>query len=121
MARMPIHLTTERLLIRPLVPADIDAMDAVFSDPEVMRYVPGGACDRERSLARLQSLIERQYRHGYSKWAVAEKASGHLIGGGGLQYLDGGGTRVPRVGPRRTSRACGSDRRPRQPAIGSRP
>jgi RimJ/RimL family protein N-acetyltransferase len=44
---MPI--LTERLVIRPFVPADVQAVHAVFSDPEVMRYVPGGACDRERS------------------------------------------------------------------------
>jgi RimJ/RimL family protein N-acetyltransferase len=90
MARVPIPLTTQRLLIRPLAPTDIEAIHAVFSDPEVMRYVPGGACDRERSLARLQSLIDHQDKHSFSKWAVAEKASGHLIGDCGLQYLDGG-------------------------------
>jgi ribosomal-protein-alanine N-acetyltransferase len=90
LAAVPIHITTERLLIRPLAPTDIEAMHAVFSDPEVMRYVPAGACDHERSLARLRSLIEHQRQHGFSKWAVAEKASGHLIGDCGLQYLDGG-------------------------------
>jgi Acetyltransferase (GNAT) domain len=132
MAMVPIHIATERLLIRPLEPTDIEAMHAVFSDPEVMRYVPGGACDRERSRSRLQSLIEHQKDHGFSKWAVAEKDSGHLIGDCGLQYLDGGpdielgfhlarahwghgyATEVaracPRVGPRRTSRACRGDR-----------
>jgi ribosomal-protein-alanine N-acetyltransferase len=65
-------------------------MHAVFSDPEVMRYVPGGACERERSRSRLQSLIQHQRDHGFSKWAVAEKPSGHLIGDCGPQYLDGG-------------------------------
>jgi RimJ/RimL family protein N-acetyltransferase len=40
MAMVPIHIATERLLIQPLVPTDIEAMHAVFSDPEVMRYVP---------------------------------------------------------------------------------
>ena len=89
-ARVPIPITTERLLIRPLAPTDIEAMHAVFSDPEVMRHVPGGACDHEHSRARLQSLIDHQNRHGFSKWAVAEKTSGHLVGDCGLQYLDGG-------------------------------
>ena len=57
MAKVPIHIATERLLIRPLALTDIEAMDAVFSDPEVMRFVPRRACDREHSRARLQSLI----------------------------------------------------------------
>jgi [ribosomal protein S5]-alanine N-acetyltransferase len=87
---MPIPIVTERLLIRPLAPTDAEAMHSVFSDPEVMRYIPGGACDRERSLARLRSLTDHQQRHGFSKWAVTEKTAGGLIGDCGLQYLDGG-------------------------------
>lgn len=87
---MPILTTTERLLIRPFGQADSEAMHRVFSDPEVMRHVPGGACDRERSLARLGSLIDHQQRYGFSKWAVIEKATGGLIGDCGLQFLDGG-------------------------------
>jgi RimJ/RimL family protein N-acetyltransferase len=47
-------------------------------------------CDHGRSLARLGSLIDHQQRHGFSKWAVIEKATGGLIGDCGLQYLDGG-------------------------------
>lgn len=34
----PISIATQRLLLRPLVAADADALFAVFSDPEVMRY-----------------------------------------------------------------------------------
>lgn len=33
-----VSLTTERLLLRPLVPADAQALFAVFADPAVMRY-----------------------------------------------------------------------------------
>lgn len=33
-----ITLTTNRLLLRPLVPADAEPLFAVFSDPRVMRY-----------------------------------------------------------------------------------
>jgi RimJ/RimL family protein N-acetyltransferase len=85
-----ILIMTERLLIRPLAPTDIEAVHAVFSDPEVMRYVPGGACDHERSLTRLRSLIDHQQQHGFSKWAVIERTAGCLVGDCGLQYLDGG-------------------------------
>jgi ribosomal-protein-alanine N-acetyltransferase len=85
-----LRIETKRLLIRPFALGDGDSIHAVFSDPEVMRYVPGGARDREGSLARLQSLIDHQLRHGFSKWAVVEKTNGQLIGDCGLQYLDGG-------------------------------
>ncbi|MCC7019056.1 MAG: GNAT family N-acetyltransferase [Ardenticatenales bacterium] len=33
-----VTLTTERLSLRPLVPSDAEALFAVFSDPQVMRY-----------------------------------------------------------------------------------
>lgn len=33
-----ITLRTERLLLRPLAPPDVQALFAVFSDPKVMRY-----------------------------------------------------------------------------------
>lgn len=32
------HIATERLALRPLAPADADALFAIFSDPEVMKY-----------------------------------------------------------------------------------
>lgn len=87
---MPLPITTERLIIRPFIPADLEAMYAVWSDPEVMRPVPGTACDRERSWARLGEKISHQARHGFSRWAVIEKGNGTVIGECGLQYLDGG-------------------------------
>ncbi len=34
----PTTLTTPRLLLRPLTDADVSAIFAIFSDPEVMRY-----------------------------------------------------------------------------------
>jgi|CZKT01.1.fsa_nt_gi hypothetical protein len=41
MARVPVQITTERLLTpTPLAPADIEAVHVVFCDQEVMRYAP---------------------------------------------------------------------------------
>lgn len=90
MVGLSFPLETESLLIRPFDRGDVAPIHAVFSDHEVMRYVPGGARDREGSLARLQAFIDHQERYGFSKWAVIEKASRQLIGDCGLQYLDGG-------------------------------
>ncbi|MFI9724318.1 GNAT family N-acetyltransferase [Streptomyces sp. NPDC052396] len=36
----PISLRTERLLLRPLTPADIPAVHAACQDPEIPRYTP---------------------------------------------------------------------------------
>jgi RimJ/RimL family protein N-acetyltransferase len=37
-----LPLVTERLRIRPLRADDVDAMHAVYADPEVMRWVGTG-------------------------------------------------------------------------------
>jgi RimJ/RimL family protein N-acetyltransferase len=83
-----LPISTERLIIRPFTMADFEAMHAVWSDPEVMRPVPSQPYDPEKSRARLSEKIGHQARHGFSKWAVVEKASGKVIGECGLQYLD---------------------------------
>jgi RimJ/RimL family protein N-acetyltransferase len=57
---MPLPITTKRLIIRPFTPADLEAMYAVWSDPEVMRPVPGTAYDRDGSWARLSEKISHQ-------------------------------------------------------------
>jgi [ribosomal protein S5]-alanine N-acetyltransferase len=87
---MPLPIATERLIIRPFAPGDLEAMHAVWSDPEVMGPVPGVAYDRDKSRAKLSEKIGHQARHGFSKWAVVEKANGTVIGECGLQYLDAG-------------------------------
>ena len=76
-------LETERLLLREFVPGDADALAAVISDPETMRFYPE-PFDR----AGVESWIERNQRRyrndGYGLWAMVLKASGELIGDCGL-------------------------------------
>jgi ribosomal-protein-alanine N-acetyltransferase len=86
---MPI-LETDRLLLRELVPEDVDALAAVLSDPETMRYYPA-PLDR----AGVAEWIERNRRRyadaGYGLWAMVLKASGEVVGDCGLtrQTVDG--------------------------------
>jgi [ribosomal protein S5]-alanine N-acetyltransferase len=65
-------------------------MEAVFGDPEVMRFSGGGARSPAGTLERVRGLIEHQQRHGFSKWGVEERASGDLVGDCGIQLLEGG-------------------------------
>jgi ribosomal-protein-alanine N-acetyltransferase len=84
-------LETPRLMLRPFAPGDAVLVHRVYSDPEVMRYVATGAMD---SLALTERLLEdyaaHQRRHGYSFWAVIERASGALIGDAGLYRTPAG-------------------------------
>jgi [ribosomal protein S5]-alanine N-acetyltransferase len=85
-----LPITTRRLIIRPFTPADFEAIHAVWSDPAVMGPVPSQVFDRDKSCARLSAALSHQARHGFSKWAVVEKASGTVIGECGVHYLEGG-------------------------------
>ena len=83
-------IETERLLLREFVPDDTDALAAVISDPETMRFYP-----EPRDRAGVESWIERnrqRYRDcGHGLWAMVLKSSGQVVGDCGLarQTVDG--------------------------------
>jgi RimJ/RimL family protein N-acetyltransferase len=83
---------TERLIVRPWSEDDADAAFMIFGDPEVMRFVgdtgephPSVEFTRERMRARGQ---QPSAATGLGNWATVEKATGQIIGGGGLWLLE---------------------------------
>ena len=84
-------ILTERLIIRPLVPEDAEALFQVFGDPQVLKHLgaPAAASAKEVRDVWLAPKIDQQRRLGISLWAVVESASGMVIGDCGLQpYRD---------------------------------
>lgn len=77
---IPLPIETARLLIRPFDGADVDAMAAIYGDPEVMRHVDLGVLDRDGTATLLEEYRRAQDRRGFSTWAVVEKASGDVVG-----------------------------------------
>ena len=55
---------TERLLLRPLAPGDLEDFAAIFSDPEVTRYLGYDAGDYGRSVRELEFWIDARERRG---------------------------------------------------------
>jgi ribosomal-protein-alanine N-acetyltransferase len=81
---------TERLILRPFTPDDLDALAAINSDPDVMRFIGDGKpAPRERTAERLAFILEHGRRHGFSVWAVRSKQTPSLMGFCGLHHLDG--------------------------------
>ena len=88
--RIPLPIETERLLIRAFVPeSDSKEMVRVYSDPEVMRFIPGGVLADEAAVQRvLRSYAGAQADRGFSSWAMVERATGRLIGDVGFGIFE---------------------------------
>lgn len=75
---------TERLLLRPLRPDDIDPLAVLFADPAVWWYPFGRGLTREESERFLDRQISRRETYGFAMWAAQLKATNELIGYVGL-------------------------------------
>ncbi|HYH87077.1 MAG TPA: GNAT family N-acetyltransferase, partial [Pyrinomonadaceae bacterium] len=75
---MRVILETDRLILREWTPEDADALFAIVSDPDVMRFIDNGQpwADIERVRDWIVRLNESYRTRGYSRWAVEEKESG---------------------------------------------
>jgi ribosomal-protein-alanine N-acetyltransferase len=87
-------ILTERLRLRPFDGGDVDALHAMWSDPEVGRCVGGTHTRVRESVDELSQHLRHQERHGYGFWAVEERDSGRLIGEVGLMLFEGRGPEV---------------------------
>ena len=80
-----IILTTNRLALRHLEPEDLDALFALYRDPEMRRYFPEGT----RTLAETKEELE-WHQHGHPRhrelglWATIERSTGAFLGRCGL-------------------------------------
>lgn len=86
---MPV-LHTQRLTLREFEPGDLDALAAILSDPETMRYYPA-PFDRAAVADWIARNRTRYANDGYGLWAMILNSTAELIGDCGLvrQSVDG--------------------------------
>lgn len=86
---MLIILETERLILREWEAEDVDALFAIVSDADVMRFIENGQpwTDIERVREWIGRLQLSYRTRGYSRWAVVEKDGGRAIGSSGFAKL----------------------------------
>jgi len=78
-------LETARICLRPLTLEDLDALAALYADPDVRRYFPEGTQTRDETKEELEWIIDVYYgQYGFGLWATIEKATGTFIGRCGL-------------------------------------
>jgi RimJ/RimL family protein N-acetyltransferase len=83
------RLETERLLLRPYRPDDLDDLAAMFADPEHMRWYPA-PFDRETSHAWLERQIGAYGTRGFALLIVEDRVTGEFLGttGPSLQIVE---------------------------------
>jgi RimJ/RimL family protein N-acetyltransferase len=80
-------LTGERVHLRELLPSDVPALYAIFSDPRVMRYWSTPAYQDESEAVRLYERIQEGFRsQKLFQWGIAEGPD--LFGTCTLFHLD---------------------------------
>lgn len=77
---------TDRLVLRPAVDADRDAIAALNAHPKVGEWL-GGVRDRAESDAFVDRVQAHQFEHGFGFWVVERKADGRVIGMTGVWWV----------------------------------
>ena len=82
-------IETQRLLLRPFSPADIDSFASLNADPDVMRYIGDGRPQsKAQTETRLNAGLDHWKQHGFGLFTAVEKATADFVGFCGLKYLD---------------------------------
>ena len=102
MIDVDVFMETDRLVLRRFTQDDLELIVELDSDPEVKRYIDGGAAvDREELTETLAWWLGYYERYdGYGFWAAIEKASGEFLGWFHLRPGEGAGPSEPELGYR---------------------
>jgi RimJ/RimL family protein N-acetyltransferase len=77
-------LTTERLVLRPFVPADLDELAPLHAEESFWWYPLRGGMSKDDTDAFLERVIGRYETDGFGVEAVLHRDSGAMIGWAGL-------------------------------------
>lgn len=86
----PQEIRTDRLVLSPLTPGDVDDVHALFSDARTWQHLPGGRHrDRAQTVELVQAKIGGRIRHGLGSWSVHSVHDGGFLGVGGVDMTAG--------------------------------
>lgn len=85
---MKVFAETERLILREILPTDIEGMFELDSDPMVHRYLGNKIVTDKKQIETIINFIRQQYiDNGIGRWAIIEKNTGNFLGWTGLKYV----------------------------------
>jgi RimJ/RimL family protein N-acetyltransferase len=73
-------IETERLILRGHRMKDFDDCAAMWSDPEVVRFIGGKPLTKEEVWARVLRYVGHWQWMGFGMWALEEKEAGAFVG-----------------------------------------
>lgn len=84
-----VTLHTPRLLLRPLAPADSDALFAMRSDPRVQRYGSHAPwTERAIAVAYIERNVQAMAEGAHAQFAIERREDGRVVGTCTLYRLD---------------------------------
>lgn len=86
---LPTELQTERLVLRQMCRADAASLFAIWSDPEVARYMNISSFTDERQAVDMIELLGKLAEENQAiRYSMIEAKSGRIIGSCGYNMLD---------------------------------
>jgi ribosomal-protein-alanine N-acetyltransferase len=79
-------LTTPRLNLRQLTPADAERFYLLNADPEVIRYTGDAAFAAMDEAKEFLEAYDHYSNYGFGRWAVIRKEDNEFLGWCGLKY-----------------------------------
>lgn len=85
---MKIFAETDRLILREILPTDIEGMFALDSDPNVHKYLGNKPVVNKNETVEVINFIRQQYiDNGIGRWAIIDKKTNDFIGWTGLKFV----------------------------------
>ena len=85
---MKILVKTDRLILREILPTDIDGMFELHSDPEVHRFLGNKTVTSKEEMTNIiNAVIQRYIDFGIGRWAIIDKKTNEFIGWTGLELV----------------------------------
>lgn len=85
---MKIITETERLIIREILPTDLDEMFELHADPEVHVFLGNKTVTNKEQTIEIINFVRQKYiDNGVGRWAIIDKKTNEFMGWTGLDFV----------------------------------
>lgn len=85
---MKIITETERLIIREILPTDVEKMFELHSDPDVHTFLGNKTVTSKEQIIDIINFVRKQYiDNGVGRWAIIDKKTNEFTGWTGLEFV----------------------------------